>query len=288
MAAPSSCTAKYWDDSRYSRPAQQAVTLVSRSFASEKLKVQCHLDDLRLCDLLGTPEHNVMVLRLKLRTVGHERMFMRWARVRLEFKKSERSRESDPSPWVEHCEPAIILGESQNRQVTTHYEAAPEVPLPIGNIAIGSAGRSTERTRTRTWRFQSSSSGLVGTHDHGIDMSLNIPDDDCYQSFSNRSISTAALIEEMGEAVLIRTAVVEGKAKHWISLSRCCRKFLPAQVRWEEKTLSLSELRAMPQPSVQFDSLETLHKHMADCSKADNGSQAPIGTHIPLDQAYLR
>jgi len=276
MATPFRCTAKYWDDSRYSRPAQQAVMLASRSFASEKLKVQCHLDDLRLCDLPGTPKHNVVVLRLKLRTMGHERMFMRWARVQLEFKKPETSRESDPNPWVEHCEPAIILGQSQNRQVTTHYDAAPEVPTPIGNVVLGSAGRSTEQTRTMKWRFQSSSSGLVGEHDHGIDMSLNIPDDDCYQSFSNRSISTAALIEETGEAVLIRTAVVEGKAKHWISLSRCCRKFLPEQVRWEEKTLSLSELRAMPRSNIQFDSLEALHKHMADCSKADNGSQAPI------------
>jgi hypothetical protein len=282
MAIPSRCTAKYWDDSRYSTSARQAVMLVSRSFANERLKVQCCLDDFRLCDLPGTPERNFMVLRLKLRTVGHERMFMRWARVRLEFKKSRKSQESDPSPWVVHCEPAVVLGENQNRQVTTHFEAAPEVPLPIGNLAVGSAGRSTERTKTRTWRFQSSSlcSGPAGTHDQEVDMSLNIPDDDCYQSFSNRSINTAALIEETGEAVLIRTAVVEGKAKHYISLSRCCRKFLPAQVRWEETTLSLSELRAMAQPTERFDSLETLRRHMADCSKRDNGSHAPIGTHI--------
>jgi len=112
---------------------------------------------------------------------------------------------------------------------------------------------------------------------------MNIPDNDCYQSVSNRAISTAALIEETGEAVLIRTAIVEGKAKHWISLSRCFRKFLPEQLRWEEKTLSLSELRAMPRPNIQFDSLEVLHKHMADCSKEDNESQAPIGAYIPLD-----
>lgn len=228
MATRSPCTAKYWDEFRYS---QHAVTLVTRTFAGGRLRVQCCLDDFRLCDLPGSPGRSVVVLRLKLRPVNNERMFMRWARVRLEFSESGGSQESDPSPWVRHCEPAVVKCENQNRQVTTHYEAAPEVPLPVvGNLALGFAGRSTARTKSRTWRFQSCPAG-TGTHDQEIDMSLNIPDDYSYQSLSNRPISTTALMEETGEAVLIRTAVVEGKAKHYISLSRCFRKFLPAEVR---------------------------------------------------------
>lgn len=263
--------------------------LVSRSFARERLRVQCCLDDLRFYDLQETPTRSVMVLRLKLRIVPHEKLFMRWARVRLEVNKSQTSNASDPSPWVEHCEPAIVLGEGQSCQVTTHIEAAPEITSTLGSLTIGSAGRSAERTRTRTWRFHSSALSLdgAGSRDRFIDMSLKIPDDDCYQSFSGRSIKTAALIEETGEAVLIRTAVVEGKAKHHISLSRCCRKFLPTpEVQWEETSLSLADLRANAQPT--FDSLKYLKEDMAACSKRDNGSEAPIGKHLPSYQACLR
>jgi hypothetical protein len=263
------CTAKFWKE-EYSNKQTHPINLVSRNFADEKLTVNCDLRDFRKYDIAGD---SALVLTLTFRTTQHPRMYMRWAKVRVTFG------EPTSAVILTHCEPSKVKGLNQERQVETNFGVEPKVQAPGAGAEVGHAGRTTTQTKNKTWQFETSRvfSGREDGHYQIMGLSLKVPDDSCCESFSDRPIVVAALIKDHGEhAIAVSSAIVEGKAKHWIDISRCWANLFPAKIQWQARSIPLTKGR----PSKQWSSIDALQHHLGLEMISCNAREAPIGTDI--------
>ena len=264
------CTAKFWK-SEYSNTQAYPINLVSRNFADEQLTVNCDLRGFRKYDIAGD---RALVLTLTFRTSQHPRMYMRWEKVQIFFG------EPTSAEILAHCEPSKVKGLDQERQVETNFGIEPKVQAAGAGVEVGRAGRTMTKTKKTSWQFESCRvfSGREDGHYKTMSLSLKVPDDSCSESFSNRPIVVTALIENHGEhAIAVSSAILEGKAKHWIDVSRCWANLFPAKVQWQDRSVPLNKGVA----SKQWNDLDALQRHLGLEMVSCNAAETPIGTDIP-------
>ncbi|KAK0910969.1 hypothetical protein LTR91_019980 [Friedmanniomyces endolithicus] len=241
MASPEplkTYTPRYCDRS-YFNTESKSISLASEVIGH--LSVDCELLGIRVYRVQDDEEHEAVVLHLRVHTTRYQRTYVTWADVQLQFGERESALN------LTHCEPNTIKGNNQERHVTTHYNLQPNINVLASGGSLGNAERTTEQTKISTWKFECSRKPNAHPqgHYHDLRLALFVPDELCSESFSERSLIAAAVLDlAKDEEVKIQSSCIDGKASTAVP-----QKMVSQESQDYSEVLSASEAQSAKQSS---------------------------------------
>ncbi|KAK6440836.1 hypothetical protein LTR95_002937 [Oleoguttula sp. CCFEE 5521] len=272
MASPKTPKVVYtpkYSDKSYFKAERKAINLASGVIGH--LRVDCELRHIRLYKIKEDEEQEAIVLQLQISTTRHFRSYVTWAEVQLQFGQC------DSKLNLTHCEPNTIKGNNQERHVTTHYSLNPNITTLAGGGSLAAAERTAEQVITSSWEFQCSRTRneQTGHHDK-LRLALYVPNAACSESFSERSLIAAAVLD-MADAdeITISSSVLDGKASSWLDKARCSRKWFLKSPKSDVRSFPLAKLRGRGSPEL-LESIEQFEGVIGRWVYDSNADRAPI------------
>ncbi|OQO06450.1 hypothetical protein B0A48_08233 [Cryoendolithus antarcticus] len=271
-----------YSDRSYFNAERKAINLTSEVIGH--LRVDCELRNIRLYNFQEVEEEEAVVLQLQITTTRDSRSYVTWADVQLQFGEQESELN------LTHCEPNTIKGNNQARHVITHYNFEPNITAPAGGASFGNAERTTDQIKISSWKFECSrkSDEHPKGHYQHLRLALFVPNAACSESFSERSLVAAAVLDvAAADKLTISSSVIDGKASSLVDKARCFRKWFLKSSKSNVKSFPLAKLRAQGKPAL-LESPEKLEDVIGRWVYDLNAHHAPMGTDSQPDPSTSR
>lgn len=278
-------------DSKYFTKVREVRSLVNQEQAS--IKVDCQLALSCRCRVQDN-DAAVLVLRLTTSNTGRDDVKLR-AAVKLRFKKEEvvedqtgpvlgnsivTNTASTNALKLTSCQPAAVKGLPQGKRRSVQSNIEPAVSAGgIVDIGIGSYTRGYEEESSTSWLFNTfcQSESEPSGYYNSVLLQLDAADRRSLQSFAQRPVTAAAVLENVGNLVVAQSEV-KLRTSAWLSRFRVWGKN-KISVGRDTKDKQATYRRIVlgghvTEPIESFDKLESLIRTYVEIA---NEKSLPLG-----------
>jgi hypothetical protein len=281
-------------DSKYFTKVREVRSLVNQHHAT--VKVDCQLVLTCRCRVQDS-DAAVLILRLTTSNTGRDNVKLK-ATTKLVFGHEEPAGQDtgnvagdsaaaniagNSTLKLTSCQPAAVKGLPQGRRETVQTNIEPAVSTGgIFDLSLGSYARGREEDMSTSWSFNTfcQSENEPSGYYNSVLLQLDATDRRSLESFANRPITAATVLENVGSLVIAQSKV-ELRTSAWLPRLRCWGKNKIS--RGEEAGSKRSTQRKIAlgaistEPIEKFDQLESLLKSYVELA---NEQSLPLGESL--------
>lgn len=268
-------------DPKYFAKVREVRSLANQTRSS--VKVDCQLALSCRCRVQDSAAA-VLIIRLITSNAGHENVQL-GASVKLIFGRGDGhatgttvGRDSGHvapgnSLRLTSCQPAAVKGLPQGKRKSVHSSIDPTISAGgIAEVRIGSYARDHEEDTSTSWSFNTScqSENEPSGYYNGVLLQLNAADSRSLESFSQRPLTAAAVLEGVGELITVQSSV-QLRTSAWLSRFRCWgRNMVTAGGNPNAKHATHRQILLGTQPKESYESFERLESLIRAYVKGEN------------------
>lgn len=274
-----------------------------RSLASEQqdsIKIDCQLASSYRC-LVQSRETAVLILGLQTSTRCRDNVKLR-ATVKLSFEHDGSNNSTTnvtsgnvvtpgartPSLNLTSCQPKALKGLPQDQRQSSQINIEPTFSIGgLFDFGLGNLTRGREEETSTNWLFNAfrESENEPNGHYNTLLLQLDAGDRRSLQSFAQRDVTAAAVLENIGGSVTAH-AKVELRTSAWLSRFRCwARNKISTSKTTADEQATPRKIVFEEQSTKRIDSFKELETFLRSQMEIANVQNLPLGK--PLKKRIL-
>lgn len=286
-------------DSRYFTTTREIRSLASQE--QDSVTIDCQLASSYRC-LIQDSNAAVLILRLKTSTAGRDNVKLR-ANVKLLFRHDvpqtnlgqvtadnvapRGARASTLN--LTSCQPAALKGLPQGQRQSFQTNIEPTISIGgLFDFGLGSYTRGREQETSTNWLFNTfrKSENEPSGYYNAVLLQLDAGDRRSLQSFAQRDVTAAAVLENIGGSVTTHSKV-ELRTSAWLSGLRCWgRNKIRFGRNTSDRQFTRRDIMFEQQSTKRIESFEALESLLRSYVTIANEQNLPLG-EFPVTKTLL-